>query len=99
MSQPLNWQCKERVLSLQGELVHSSLVNLWQQRAQILQGIDAIDLSQLSRVDSAGLALLVHFSADHHATEKLRLQGVTPSLLSLIRLYNLQGVLLDHDNP
>ncbi|MBT0724637.1 lipid asymmetry maintenance protein MlaB [Rosenbergiella sp. S61] len=93
MSQTLHWQCKEGILSLQGELVHNSLANLWQQRHQVLKGIRFIDLSQLSRVDSAGLALLVRFSSSHDAKDSVMLQGVQPALHSLIVLYNLQGLL------
>ncbi|WP_241580980.1 lipid asymmetry maintenance protein MlaB [Rosenbergiella nectarea] len=93
MSQTLHWHCKESILSLQGELVHDSLAGLWQQRHQVLTGIRAIDLSLLSRVDSAGLALLVHFSSSVDAKDPLLLQGVQPALRSLIVLYNLQGVL------
>lgn len=81
------------MLSLQGELMHNTLADLWQQRHQVLKGIRIIDLSQLSRVDSAGLALLVHFSSSHDERESLMLQGVQPALHSLIVLYNLQGLL------
>ena len=93
MSPTLHWQCKESTLSLQGELVHNSLADLWQQRHQVLSGIRTVDLSQLSRVDSAGLALLVHFTASYEAKDPLILQGVPPALRSLIVLYNLQGIL------
>ncbi|WKX26246.1 lipid asymmetry maintenance protein MlaB [Tatumella ptyseos] len=98
MSQTLRWQCKESKLSLQGELVHNSLADLWQQRHNILTGICTIDLSQLSHVDSAGLALLVHFSAYAQAESPLLLQGVQPALRSLIVLYNLQSVLPYEDS-
>ena len=89
----LHWQCEEGTLSLQGELVHNSLADLWQQRHQVLLGVRTIDLSQLSRVDSAGLALLVHFTASDEVKDPLILQGVQPALRSLIILYNLQGIL------
>ena len=81
------------MLSLQGELVHNTLSDLWQQRQQVIQGIKVIELSALSRVDSAGLALLVHLSVGKTPHQPLMLQGVTPELHSLIMLYNLQDVL------
>ena len=93
MSQTLHWQCKESTLSLQGELVHNSLADLWQQRHEALSGIGAIDLSQLSRVDSAGLALLVHFTSSSEQKARLILRGVQPALRSLIVLYNLESIL------
>ncbi|MBT0719762.1 lipid asymmetry maintenance protein MlaB [Rosenbergiella collisarenosi] len=93
MSQALRWQCEEGVLSLQGELVHNSLSELWQQRRQALSGVKIIDVSRLSRVDSAGLALLVHFSTSSADQEVVALQGVIPALHSLIMLYNLSDVL------
>ena len=93
MSQALRWQCEGSVLSLQGELVHNSLAELWQQRRQALSGVKTIDVSKLSRVDSAGLALLVHFSTSSADQEVVTLQGVIPALHSLVMLYNLSDVL------
>ncbi len=93
MSEMLTWQRRESVLSLQGELVHSSLLPLWQQRQQILSGIECIDLTHLSRVDSAGLALLVHLKAISMVEKKFSFSGITPPLQSLISLYNLQDIL------
>lgn len=60
MSRKLQWQQQATALRLSGMLDHESLLPLWEQRNTVMQGISEIDLSGLERVDSAGLALLVH---------------------------------------
>lgn len=98
MSAELSWQRKESTLSLQGELVHNSLLPLWLQRDQLLQGVERIDLGQLSRVDSAGLALLVQLKSLYPAESPLHLLAISSPLQSLIALYNLQDILLDNNS-
>ena len=87
----LRWRTEANQLHLAGELERETLLPLWQQRETVMKQIDTIDVSALERVDSAGLALLVHL-------RQLALQqgkapaftGITDKLRSLIALYNLQ---------
>lgn len=57
----LNWVHDQGRLILQGELDQNLLVPLWEAREQATDGVSVIDLSGLTRIDTAGLALLVHF--------------------------------------
>ena len=61
MSGQLSWTREGETLALHGELDQDLLVPLWEARAQATAGTAIIDLSQTTRVDTAGLALLVHF--------------------------------------
>ena len=63
MSGQLSWTRDGETLALRGELDQDLLVPLWEARAQATDGVSAIDLSAVTRVDTAGLALLVHFIA------------------------------------
>ena len=95
MSEPLRWQRTGSTLALSGKLDRETLLALWHQRETAMAGIDTIDVAALDRVDSAGLALLVHLR------EIVRAQGSTPcfsgiteKLQSLITLYNLQQIIV-----
>jgi phospholipid transport system transporter-binding protein len=95
MSEPLRWQRTASTLALSGKLDRDTLLALWRQRDTAMVGIDTIDVAALDRVDSAGLALLVHLR------EIVRAQGSTPcfsgitdKLQSLITLYNLQQIIV-----
>ncbi|MDF2786466.1 MAG: anti-sigma factor antagonist [Pantoea eucrina] len=95
MSESLRWQRSTDTLVLSGKLDRDTLLTLWQQRETVMQNINVIDVAALERVDSAGLALLVHLR------EMVRVQGSTPlfsgvtdKLHSLITLYNLQQIIV-----
>lgn len=89
MADELRWTRDADVLHLQGILEYETLAPLWQQRAELMAGLARIDLSALTRVDTAGLALLVHFVA---LGVNVRISGVSESLRTLARLYNLPEV-------
>ncbi|CUX97027.1 lipid asymmetry maintenance protein MlaB [Candidatus Hoaglandella endobia] len=94
MADKLSWQTQEQTLILQGELDRDTLLSLWPQRQQLLTGINFLDVSGLQRVDSAGVALMLHFY--HHQRQSgcsLILTGVTDRLSTLIALYKLQDIL------
>lgn len=76
-------------LYLKGILDRRNLELVWSQYQQYVH-IDQIDVSGLIRVDSAGLALLVHLCLAYNAI----LSGVTPQLQTLIELYELEPVVL-----
>ena len=87
----LNWRIEANRLRLAGELERETLLPLWQQRETVMTQIDTIDVSALERVDSAGLALLVHLRQIALQQGKTpSFTGVTDKLRSLIALYNLQ---------
>lgn len=87
----LSWQKRQQCLSLQGELTVQTLLPLWQQRAAVMQNIQQLDVSQLTKVDTAGLSLLLHLINQSAVT--CQLTGVRQELVSLITLCNLQTIL------
>lgn len=90
----LSWRAEGQTLYLNGELDRDSLLPLWQQRIQALKNITVLDVSELNRVDSAGLALLVHLLGDLQiGKQPLTLVGITDRLQTLITLYNLQAII------
>lgn len=98
MSDQLHWQVEANQLRLSGELERETLLPLWQQRDGLMQQVEIIDVSGLDRVDSAGLALLVHLrQAGIQRGKAPRFTGITDKLSSLITLYNLQKIIEDSD--
>lgn len=90
MTQHLTWSRDGERLALQGELDQDVLNPLWDAREQAMQGVSVIDLSGLSRVDTAGVALLVHLIAQAHQKGKpVTLEGVSDKVVTLAQLYNL----------
>ena len=72
-----------------------TLLALWQARDSAMAGITTIDVAALDRVDSAGLALLVHLREIARAQGTTPLfSGITDKLDSLIKLYNLQQIIV-----
>ncbi|WP_029686301.1 lipid asymmetry maintenance protein MlaB [Tatumella saanichensis] len=95
MSDALHWQSRDAVLHLNGKLDHETLQPLWTARDSAAQGISIIDVSGLSRVDSAGLALLVHLQdAATRQGSSVSFVGISDKLQSLITLYNLQQIIV-----
>ena len=60
MSESLSWMQTGDTLALSGELDQDVLLPLWEMREEAVKGITSIDLSRVSRVDTGGLALLLH---------------------------------------
>nr|WP_024966674.1 lipid asymmetry maintenance protein MlaB [Pantoea sp. IMH] len=95
MSDHLSWQSEGNQLRLAGVLERETLLALWEARYGVMKQIDTIDVSALSRVDSAGLALLVHLQQiAQQQGNTLKFSGITDKLHSLISLYNLQQIIL-----
>ncbi len=96
MAEQLHWQTENGQLSLYGELEQETLLPLWQQHQQLMKQVDIIDVSGLDRVDSGGLALLVHLQQAGLQQGKVpRFTGITDKLRTLIVLYNLQNIIAD----
>lgn len=60
MTPQLTWTREADTLVLAGELDQDVLAPLWDARVEAMTGVTRIDLSQISRVDTGGLALLAH---------------------------------------
>lgn len=81
---------QQDILYLKGELDAHSLNDIWSIQNTLLKEVKKIDVAQLIRVDSSGLATLVYFCNKYNVT----LDSVNPQLLTLIALYDLQPVIL-----
>lgn len=90
MAGELNWQYEAETLHLTGELDSDTVGQLWHQRDKIMKGIKVLNLAGLSRVDTSGLALLIHLVAFARSKNvEVELQGATDNLQTLTKLYNL----------
>ncbi|AYA42011.1 lipid asymmetry maintenance protein MlaB [Xenorhabdus nematophila] len=90
----VSWETAGNTLFLKGTLDRDSLLPLWQQKESALEGIDNIDVSRLSHVDSTGLALFVRLKGEYQQGGRiLSFSGVGECLNTLIALYGLQRLL------
>ncbi|MFK3660597.1 lipid asymmetry maintenance protein MlaB [Scandinavium sp. NPDC088450] len=90
MADSLRWTREAGQLRLQGELDQDFLVPLWDAREEATLGVDTIDLSQISRVDTAGVALLIHLVALIRAQgNQVTIVGKSEKMNTLVQLYNL----------
>lgn len=95
MTQSLNWTRDGEQLVLVGELDQDVLNPLWDARTEAMTGVTSIDLSQVSRVDTGGLALLVHLiSLAKKQGNNVSLAGVNDKVFTLAKLYNLPADVL-----
>lgn len=98
MHESLRWEREASTLLLKGELDRDTLMGLWQQRETLIRGVETIDVAALNRVDSSGLALLVHLREIARAQGRTpRFAGISDKLQSLITLYNLQQIIVSAD--
>ncbi|WP_313448486.1 lipid asymmetry maintenance protein MlaB [Pseudescherichia sp.] len=97
MADQLRWTRDGERLALHGELDQDVLNALWDARAQALNGVDVIDLTGVARVDTAGVALLVHLVAfARKQGREVVLEGVSDKVRTLAQLYNLPADALPH---
>ena len=97
MSQQLSWSREGEVLTLSGELDQDLLNPLWDKRHEAMQGVTQIDLSDVTRVDTAGIALLIHLVAvGKKQGAHVTLAGASDNVVTLAQLYNLSEELLPH---
>lgn len=90
MSQHLSWSRDGERLKLSGELDQDLLNPLWHKRHEAMQGVMLIDLSEITRVDTAGVALLTHLVAvGKKQGTSVTLYGASDNVLTLAQLYNL----------
>lgn len=98
MSQALQWSLQENQLVLSGELGSDTLLPLWNARAEIAPGMRGINLQTVTRVDTGGIALLLHLMAlsrDHGNSPVIT--GGDANLHTLVTLYNLPPELIPFD--
>ncbi len=90
MTPQLTWPREAVSLMLAGELDQNVLTPLWDARVEAMTGVTRIDLSQSSRVDTGGLALLAHLVNQAKKQGKaVSLSGVNDKVYALAQLYNL----------
>lgn len=82
--------------AISGELNFDSVRSLWQQAAQRFgeQSSLCIDLAQVKRSDSSGVALLVEWLRQAKARQQdLQFVNVPPQMLSIIQVADLDKLL------
>ncbi len=90
MSQQLSWARDGETLTLTGELDQDLLNPLWDARHNAMQGVTLIDLHGVTRVDTAGIALLAHpVATGKKQGSSVTLTGVSDNVITLAQLYNL----------
>lgn len=90
MAKPFSWQRDKQVLNLEGELNSETLMPLWEQRQEVVLGVTIFDFSGLTRVDTAGLALLIHLIGQaKQQGNDVELRQMSGNLHTLVQLYNL----------
>ncbi|POT55015.1 phospholipid ABC transporter substrate-binding protein [Citrobacter amalonaticus] len=95
MTQLLSWTREGDKLALAGELDQDVLNPLWDARVEAMEGVTCIDLSQVTRVDTGGLALLVHLiNQAKMQGNSVSLLGVNDKVYTLAQLYNLPADVL-----
>lgn len=95
MADALRWTRDNGRLLLQGELDQDYLVSLWDVREEMTQGVDTIDLSDITRVDTAGVALLMHLVAlIRQQGRSVTITGKSEKMNTLVQLYNLPADLI-----
>jgi phospholipid transport system transporter-binding protein len=83
MSQQLSWSREGETLALSGELDQDLLNPLWDKRHEAMQGVTLIDLSDVTRVDTAGVALLVHLLPWGKSRDKRHFTGASDNVVTL----------------
>ena len=83
------------VILVDGALDRSAATSLWPQLPGLLEGAMRLDLSGISQLDSAGLALLVETAAQLRARhgEQIAVLGTPPGLEDLRAAYRLSTAL------
>ena len=85
-------------LGIRGDLSFASVPYLWQQSKRLFTNIDQdhldLDLKEIHKVDSAGLALLVAWARwANSQTKSLRFHNIPAQLQTLARANNLNTLI------
>ncbi|PPT89234.1 STAS domain-containing protein [Xanthomonas theicola] len=85
-------------LALSGVLDRAAATALWPAALPLLAGARALDLREVRRVDSAGLALLAELAARARGPAGLAIHGAPAGLTELSAAYRLAST-LDFQSP
>ena len=95
MAETLTWSREDARLILRGELDQETVGALWKQRNAAMSGVTIIDLNAVERVDTSGLAMLLHLvHIGQQGGNRINLDGISDKLTTLAKLYNLPADLL-----
>lgn len=89
MTAVLTWEKQGETLTLNGELDRDTLLSFWNARQQQMSAVQTLDVSGLSHVDSAGLAMLVRLRGERPEAPFV-LSGVSANLQMLMSLYGVE---------
>ncbi|MET4875960.1 lipid asymmetry maintenance protein MlaB [Morganella morganii] len=89
MTAVLTWEKQGETLTLNGELDRDTLLSFWNARQQQMSAVQTVDVSGLSHVDSAGLAMLVRLRGERPEAPFV-LSGVSANLQMLMSLYGVE---------
>ncbi|MEY1087738.1 lipid asymmetry maintenance protein MlaB [Morganella morganii] len=89
MTAALTWEKQGETLTLNGELDRDTLLSFWNARQQQMSAVQTVDVSGLSHVDSAGLAMLVRLRGERPEAPFV-LSGVSANLQMLMSLYGVE---------
>ncbi|EJD6037283.1 lipid asymmetry maintenance protein MlaB [Morganella morganii] len=89
MTAALTWEKQGETLALKGELDRDTLLSFWNARQQQMNAVQTVDVSGLSHVDSAGLAMLVRLRGERPDAPFV-LSGVSANLQMLMSLYGVE---------
>lgn len=89
MTAALTWEKQGNALALKGELDRDTLLSFWNARQQQMNAVQTVDVSGLSHVDSAGLAMLVRLRGECPEAPFV-LSGVSANLQMLMSLYGVE---------
>ncbi|EKE85367.1 STAS domain-containing protein [Idiomarina xiamenensis] len=92
----LAWQQQQQQVSFDGELTRQTVASAWQQRRQWLpqRGDVVVDLAQVSKVDSAGVAFLIEVMAELKPEQRrLTLQQANQQLREIVALSGVNDLL------
>lgn len=89
MTAALTWEKQGNTLALKGELDRDTLLSFWNARQQQMNAVQTVDVSGLSHVDSAGLAMLVRLRGECPEAPFV-LSGVSANLQMLMSLYGVE---------
>ncbi|MAZ78131.1 MAG: hypothetical protein CMF39_05580 [Legionellaceae bacterium] len=79
------------VIRIKGELTFDTVMSLWKANDALVADAKVVDLSEVTRADSAGVALLCEFKRRQH---DLAFQHTPEKLENIIKLSGLSAFLL-----
>ncbi|BET42211.1 lipid asymmetry maintenance protein MlaB [Atlantibacter hermannii] len=95
MADNLTWLREDDRLILRGELDQETVGALWEKREAAMSEVSIIDLYAIDRVDTSGLAMLLHLvQIGRQGGKHVSLAGISDKLTTLAKLYNLPADLI-----